>query len=140
MNMTSGHKWKVRAPAEKKSRRDSLGWLCFGLHLLMVTYAALGWLIPSTSALIAYLVYIPAMFLQWQLNADACILNNLENLIRHGRWRNPVNREEGAFLKTLLEDATGMRPSKRQVNLTIYCLISLFWIFGLGHLVLRSQT
>lgn len=140
MTMTPGHKAKIRAHAEKKSRRDSLGWLCFGLHLLLVTYAALGWLLPSTPGLIVYLVYIPAMFLQWQFNAGTCVLNNLENLIRHGRWRHPANREEGAFLKTLLEDTTGISPSQRQMNLAIYCLISLFWALGLGHLVWRAQA
>ncbi len=140
MDMAPRPKWKIAAQADNKSGRDSLSRLCFGLHLLLVTYAALGWLIPSVPALIAYLIYIPAMFLQWRFNEGSCILNNIENLIRHGRWRNPANREEGAFLKTLLEDMTGISPSQRQMNLAIYCLISLFWALGLGHLAWQAQA
>ena len=115
-----------------KGGRDGLGWLCFVLHLVLVAFAAFGWLMP-------YLCYIPVMFLQWQFNAGSCVLNNVETLIRFGRWRNPRNREEGAFLKTLVEDITGFQPTKHQMNGAIYCLISVFWFLGFGHLVWQSQ-
>lgn len=122
-----------------KGGRDALGWLCFVLHLVLVIYAALGWAVPWRPLLIFYLFYIPAMFLQWQFNSGSCVLNNTETLIRTGRWRNPANREEGAFLKTLVEDMTGFQPSKRQMNGIIYCLISAFWLLGAGHLAWQSQ-
>jgi hypothetical protein len=122
-----------------KGGRDALGWVCFVLHLALVILAILGWLVPWRAALIFYLCYIPAMFLTWQLNDGSCVLNNIENLIRSGRWRNPTNREEGAFLKTLVEDVTGFQPSKRQMNTVIYCLISVFWLLGAGHLAWQSQ-
>jgi hypothetical protein len=122
-----------------KRGRDALGWVCFVLHLALVAYAALGWALPWRPALIFYLCYIPAMFLQWQFNAGSCVLNNVETLLRTGRWRNPENREEGAFIKTLLEDLTGLSPSKRQMNAFIYCIIGVFWFLGAGHLVWQSQ-
>lgn len=122
-----------------KGGRDGLGWLCFVLHLVLVAFAAFGWLMPWRAGLIFYLCYIPVMFLQWQFNAGSCVLNNVETLIRFGRWRNPRNREEGAFLKTLVEDITGFQPTKRQMNGAIYCLISVFWFLGFGHLVWQSQ-
>lgn len=106
---------------------------------MLVAYAALGWLFPSRTGLIVYLAYIPAMFLQWRFNQGSCVLNNIESLIRSGRWRNPSNREEGAFLKTLVEDVTGLSPTKAQMSLVIYCLISLFWFLGFGHLTWRTQ-
>ena len=55
------------------------------------------------------------MVLHWKLNRDACILNNLENWLRHRRWRAPeTNREEGAWLRTLLADATGISLTRGQ--------------------------
>ena len=123
-----------------KGGRDALGWLCFVLHLALVIFALLGWLMPWRPALIFYLCYIPVMFLTWQLNDGSCVLNNVETLIRTGKWRNPANREEGAFLKTLVEDVTGFQPTKRQMNTVIYCLITVFWALGLGHLAWQSQS
>jgi len=122
-----------------KGGRDALGWACFLLHLALVFFALLGWLMPWRAGLIFYLCYIPAMFLTWQFNEGSCILNNLENLVRLGRWRNPKNREEGAFLKTLVEDLTGLELTKRLMNAVIYCLISIFWLLGAGHLAWQSQ-
>jgi hypothetical protein len=122
-----------------KGGRDALGWVCFVLHLALVVIAIGGWLVPWRAALIFYLCYIPLMFVSWQFNEGSCVLNNVEALIRTGRWRNPASREEGAFLKTLVEDTTGFRPSKRQMNAVIYCLIAVFWLLGAGHLAWQSQ-
>src|SRR5262249_29828394 len=123
-----------------KGGRDALGWFCFVLHLALVIFALLGWLMPWRSALIFYLCYIPVMFVTWQFNEGSCVLNNIETLIRTGKWRNPSNREEGAFIKTLVEDVTGFQPTKRQMNAVIYCLIGVFWLLGAGHLAWQSQS
>ncbi|HXR94365.1 MAG TPA: hypothetical protein VN718_00705, partial [Rhizomicrobium sp.] len=75
-----------------------------------------------------------AMFLHWKLNRDACMLNNLENWLRHRRWRAPeTNREEGAWLRTLLSDATGIAWTKGQMDAVIYGTMSLFWLLALAH-------
>ena len=63
----------------------------------------LGWAWPAQGWLIFYLIFLPAMVLHWKLNRGACILNNLENWLRHRRWRAPeTNPEEGAWLRTLI--------------------------------------
>jgi hypothetical protein len=77
-------------------RRDALGKFCFIVHVLPLLYVLSGWAAPWRAALVAYLVFLPAMFLQWRLNKNSCVLNNIESLIRTGRWRDPQNREEGA--------------------------------------------
>jgi hypothetical protein len=77
-------------------RRDALGKFCFIVHVLPLLYVLSGWGAPSRAALVVYLVFLPAMFLQWRLNKNSCVLNNIESLIRTGRWRDPQNREEGA--------------------------------------------
>ena len=95
---------------------------------------ALGWLLPARGWLIAYLIFLPAMFLHWKLNRDACVLNNLENWLRHRRWRAPeTNREEGAWLRTLLADATGIAWTKTRTDAVIYGSMSLFWLLALAH-------
>ncbi|HEV7959465.1 MAG TPA: DUF2784 family protein [Rhizomicrobium sp.] len=117
-----------------QTRRDALGWTCFLVHIAILLFVILGWAWPRPGWLIAYLIFLPAMFLHWKLNRDACILNNLENWLRYRRWRMPEsNREEGAWLRTLLEDATGIAWSRARADGVIYASISLFWLLALAH-------
>jgi len=114
--------------------RDALGQICFLVHIIILAAVVLGWLLPARGWLIVYLVFLPAMFLHWKLNRDACMLNNLENWLRHRRWRAPeTNREEGAWLRTLLSDATGIAWTKGQMDAVIYGTMSLFWLLALAH-------
>jgi hypothetical protein len=120
---------------EGPQKRDLLGWTCFIVHFLPLTYVVTGWLSPPRWPLIVYLVFLPAMFLQWRLNKDSCVLNNLESLIRTGRWRNPHNREEGSWLRTLVSDATGWDLSRAQMDSFINAVLLFFWLVGLSRLV-----
>jgi hypothetical protein len=115
------------------TRRDALGQTCFLVHIIILLVVVLGWAWPEPHWLIAYLIFLPAMFLHWKLNRDACILNNLENWLRHRRWRAPeTNREEGAWLRTLLADATGITLTRARMDAVIYGTISLFWLVALA--------
>jgi len=115
------------------TRRDALGQTCFLVHILVLIVIVLGWTWPARGWLIFYLIFLPAMFLHWKLNRDACILNNLENWLRHRRWRAPeANREEGAWLRTLLADATGITLTRARMDAVIYAAISLFWLVALA--------
>jgi len=124
----------VAAPPQQPARRDALGQFCFVVHFLPLIYVVTGWLAPWRAALIVYLVFVPGMFLQWRLNRDSCVLNNIESLIRTGRWRNPANREEGAWLRTLVNEKTGWELSRRQMDRFINAMLLLFWSLGLAHL------
>jgi len=78
------------------------------------------------------------MILHWKLNRDACILNNAENWLRYRRWRAPeANREEGAWLRTLLADTTGIALSRRQMDGVIYGAMGLCWLLALFRLGLK---
>jgi hypothetical protein len=115
------------------TRRDALGQTCFLVHILVLIVIVLGWAWPEPHWLIAYLIFLPAMFLHWKLNRDACILNNLENWLRHRRWRAPeANREEGAWLRTLLADATGISLTRARMDAVIYGAIGVFWLVALA--------
>ena len=115
------------------TRRDALGQTCFLVHIIILVVIVLGWAWPEPHWLIAYLIFLPAMVLHWKLNRDACVLNNLENWLRHRRWRAPeTNREEGAWLRTLLADATGITLTRARMDAVIYAAISLFWLVALA--------
>jgi hypothetical protein len=117
------------------TRRDALEQTCFLVHIIILVVIVLGWVWPEPHWLIAYLIFLPAMFLHWKLNRGACILNNLENWLRHRRWRAPeTNREEGAWLRTLLADATGINLTRARMDAVIYGAISLFWLVALARL------
>jgi len=111
-------------------KRDAFGQFCFVLHFLPLIFVVTGWLSPWRGLLIFYLFFLPAMFLQWRLNRDSCVLNNLESLIRTGHWRNPSNREEGAWLRTFVNDTTGWNLSRRQMDAFINAVLAMFWSLG----------
>ncbi|MBV8798291.1 MAG: hypothetical protein JO208_00545 [Alphaproteobacteria bacterium] len=115
-------------------KRDALGQFCFIIHFLPLMYVVSGWLAPWHGALIFYLVFLPAMFLQWKLNKSSCVLNNIESLIRTGRWRNPANREEGAWLRTLVNGKTGWNLSRTAMDIFINGVMVLFWLLALARL------
>ena len=118
-----------------QARRDALGQVCFLVHILVLMMVVLGWLWPAQGWLIFYLVFLPAMFLHWKINRGACVLNNLENWLRHRRWRAPeTNREEGAWLRTLLADATGITWTRARMDGVIYAVMSLLWLVALARL------
>jgi hypothetical protein len=119
---------------EGPQKRDALGQFCFIIHFLPLTYIVTGWLAPWRGALIFYLVFLPAMFLQWKLNKRSCVLNNIESLIRTGRWRDPRSREEGAWLRTLVNDKTGWNLSRAQMDMFINAMLILFWAMAFARL------
>jgi len=114
-------------------KRDALGWLCFLLHIAILAMVTLGWLVPVRGWLLFYMVFLPVMALHWNFNRGACILNNLENWLRHRRWRAPEqNREEGGWLRTLLGDVTGIRLTRGLMNILIYGAMAAFWLLALA--------
>jgi hypothetical protein len=120
-------------PSRVAEKRDALGNLCFCLHLAVMIFIVTGWLMPWRGALLFYLAFLPAVAVQWQFNKNSCVLNNVESFIRTGGWRDPNNREEGAWLQTLLLGVTGIGFKPWQINLLTYSVLVLLWGLGLGH-------
>jgi hypothetical protein len=119
----------------RPQHRDALGRACFIVHFVPLLYALTGWLARDRTWLIVYLIFIPAMFLQWKLNRGACVLNNIESLIRNGRWRNPANREEGAWLRTLVNERTGWNLSCAQMDMVINGVMLALWLLAFARLM-----
>ncbi|HEY2069501.1 MAG TPA: hypothetical protein VGG48_08115 [Rhizomicrobium sp.] len=121
-------------PETAVAKRDALGQLCFYHHIAMMVYILSGWSVPWRPALFFYLVFVPAVIGQWMLNKNTCVLNNIESVLRTGKWRNPRNREEGAWLHTLVVEATGVPITKTQLDWIMYSVMACLWGLGLLHL------
>ena len=119
-------------------KRDLLGHLCFTFHFAVMIYIVAGWLVPWRPALAFYLLFIPAIYMQWLVNRDTCILNNVEGFMRTGRWRNKENNpEEGAWLLTLATNVTGLEITTFQINVLTYSVLALVWLLALARLFWR---
>ncbi|HET7335290.1 MAG TPA: hypothetical protein VFI93_09240 [Rhizomicrobium sp.] len=121
--------------AAAKPGRDTLGHVCFALHFAVMLYLIFGWLAPVRGALFVYLAFVPGVMIQWQFNKNACVLNNLESLIRYGQWRHVANTEEGGWFAALVENVLGLSFTRRQVSVFIYVMLISFWLLALGHLL-----
>jgi hypothetical protein len=122
-------------PSHVAEKRDALGSVCFYLHFAVMIYIVTGWLVPLHGALVVYLSFLPAVALQWQFNKNSCVLNNIESLLRSGRWRDPNNREEGAWLQTLALNVTGILFKPWQMDVFTYFVVASLWLAGLSHLL-----
>jgi hypothetical protein len=116
------------------ARRDFLGSLCFTLHFAIMIFIVAGWLMPSRTGLIAYLMFLPGVMVQWRFNKNSCVLNNVESFLRSGSWRSPANAEEGAWLGTLARSTLGIEPTPLQIDIFTYAVMALFWSLGAWHL------
>ena len=122
-------------PVQATARRDALGQTCFVLHLAVMIFIVFGWALPSRILLGFYLAFLPAVVVQWQFNKNSCVLNNVESLLRTGRWRDSKNPEEGAWLQALVRSVTGIEISAALLDGFVHLVLIVFWGLALGHLL-----
>lgn len=106
-------------------------------HYAILAWGVTGWAIPSNAWLIAYLFAMPLIAVQWVLNRNTCLLNNLESWIVTGRWRDRADPEQGGFIAGFVEKVSGWRPSGRAANLISYGLLGVLWCVAATHLARR---
>ena len=114
---------------------DRLSTCLTAVHVLVIAYVALGWLVPSRTSLYIYLLVLPLIVLQWVLNGGASIVNNIENLARSGRWRDRRNTSEGAFFQTFLK-RIGVPVTNGQITTVLCSLMLMFWIAAFFRMIL----
>ena len=107
---------------------------CHWLHIALVFFALLGWVVPSAPWLLAHLAFIPGLVGVWLVNRGSCPLNNIETWLTTGQWRNADNAEEGSFLVTLVERYLGLHPTQLLMDRITYGLMALASIVSWVHL------
>ena len=119
--------------------RDMLGMAFFLLHSAVCLYIVLGWLVPSTTALVFYLAFLPLIAMQWQVNRGSCVIENLESLARTGRWRDPARGAEGGFLSLLTLAAFGIRGRPVLLDMISYGGLAILWLLAFRHLSVLGE-
>ena len=114
---------------------DNLRTVLFAVHIAVIAYVMLGWLMPSRFLLYFYTLLLPMIAMQWLLNGGCSIVNNIENLVRIGQWNDPQNEFEGAFFKTFLERAD-IRASQAQITTALCSLMLIFWVCAICRMML----
>ena len=112
---------------------------CHALHMALVGYGLLGWLVPSMPWLRVHLVFLPVLPIVWRLNRNTCPLNNLETWLTSGRWRDDSNPEEGGFLRATVVRYFDVEVSERAMNAVTYSLMGLAWGLSWGHLAMLAS-
>jgi hypothetical protein len=123
-----------REPSEQ-AKFDKLRFWLLIVHAAVIAYVAFGWLITSRSLLYFYTLLLPMIVIQWLLNGGCSVVNNVENLLRVGHWRDPHNIFEGAFFKTVLR-AVGVRASQAQITTALCSLMLIFWVCAICRMML----
>lgn len=95
------------------------------LHIAVLIFTLIGWLLPD-QWLWVYLIWIPLMVIQWQLNQGTCILTNLENYLV-GESDRPKSQQQGQFVKSLFLNLCGFVPTDRVLKNLIYFTIFCCW-------------
>lgn len=119
----------------RRARRDGLGHTCFYLHFAIMIFIVSAWAIPSRGLLLFYLVFLPAVALQWRCNRNTCVLNNIESLLRTQRWRNSANPEEGAWFLNLARHTLGVQFRPAHMDAFLHLALTALWMLALGHLL-----
>jgi hypothetical protein len=122
-------------PSEVAEKRDALGNFCFYLHFAVMLYIVLGWLVPVHAMLVFYMWFLPVVAVSWLFNRNSCVLNNAESLIRYGHWRDPKNKEEGAWLLGIATRVTGYPFKAWHIDALTYVVLVLLWGAGFSHLL-----
>ena len=124
----------VDSRAASAAGRDLLGNFCFYLHFAVLIFIVAGWAAPVPAVLYVHLTLLPLVALGWLVNKNSCILNNIESYVRYGTWRAEQNAEEGAWLTTLVKNATGIQLKPWQVDLITYGIMAALWGLAFWHL------
>ena len=119
-----------------KSSGDRVQFWSFAIHVAVLVYVSLGWLISWRIGLYFYMLLLPMIPLQWLLNGGCSIVNNIENLLRLGRWHDPKNHFEGAFISRLLRVIGVKKMAEAQITTVLCSLMLIFWVCAICRMVL----
>ena len=133
-NPTLQSKGCVDIRRRKGPKPDYVGISFFAFHLGVSAYILFGWIVPSASALMFYLLLLPVVAMQWMVNHSSCVINSLESFLRTGRWRDASNPEEGRFVSMIVYWLFGIALRRSHTDILCYTLLMGLWFLALAHL------
>ncbi len=104
------------------------------LHFSIVSFVVFGFVFVSHKILMFHLILLPILILHWQTNQGVCYLTQIENKIK-GKSLSKAE-QQGGFSEVIFERVFGRRPSKMQLQNSIYGIMSLSWLLSLTKLFL----
>jgi hypothetical protein len=101
------------------------------LHILIIVYIFIGWLVTPINYLHYYIFMIIIIFLDWNDFDSQCILTRLEYYFRTGIW-NP--KESPEFFRPMINKLFNLNLNKDQGNRLnsfsfMFCLLLGFYRF-----------
>jgi hypothetical protein len=107
---------------------------CHYLHMAILLFILLGWLIPVPGVLMVHMVFVPSLIVIWYFNGGSCPLNNIENWLTKRVWRDPDNREEGSFVLVVVETYLGIKTTQKMMDMVTYAIMALAWLLSFGQI------
>jgi hypothetical protein len=105
--------------------------LLHALHILILAFVLMAWLLPWQFVWIVHLMFIPGMILHWYTNANRCVLTEIEAKYRVPEVGVKKEADEGYFIKTLWAKFFGRVPSEKTLIRVIYAVMALVWSLSL---------
>lgn len=91
------------------------------LHHGILLFVVFGWLFPQHEILIAHMLAIPLVILQWKLNQGHCVLTVLENRL----LAKSEQKESEGFVKNLLSRAFHIELTDEQLMQLMYVVMGV---------------
>ena len=91
-------------------------------------------MVPSTSALVFYLLFLPLVAMQRLMNPGSCAIGSIERLLRARWWRNPEAAREGPLVSRGVLPVLGVEPNPSTADIVSFGAIFVLWLLGLIHL------
>ena len=95
------------------------------LHVVVMLFMIFGWISSNPKVLMAHIITVLVVMLQWRLNSGRCILTDIEHFLK----RRQVNRiaitdssEETSFTRRMCE-AIGIGLSDKALSFLIYAVL-----------------
>ena len=101
------------------------------IHIILVLYIMLGFVITPGKYLKYYLYLIILIVLDWNDSDGQCILTKLENFFRTGYQKNKVSsNNEPEFFRPMINKMFNIKLNRTDANKINYFIFILSFLFG----------
>lgn len=95
-------------------------------HHAILLFVVFGWMFAQQEILIAHMITIPFVILQWKMNEGRCLLTDLENHFLSER----EDSESDGFVKGLIHKIFKVQPTENQVLGLMYAVMMISFLIS----------